>query len=77
VREFEWNQPRTMYGCNKLYCEQLGSYFSRYYRQLAAEQPPTIDFRSVRFPGPDQRRHAAVGRHQRLRAGDAPRRRAG
>ena len=50
VREFEWNQPRTMYGCNKLYCEQLGSYFSRYYRQLAAEQPPTIDFRSVRFP---------------------------
>lgn len=51
VREFEWNLPRTMYGCNKLYCEQLGSYFSRYYRQLAAEQPPTIDFRSVRFPG--------------------------
>ncbi|MCB0023320.1 MAG: NAD-dependent epimerase/dehydratase family protein, partial [Caldilinea sp.] len=51
VREFEWNQPRTMYGCNKLYCEQLGSYFSRHYRQLAAEQPPTIDFRSVRFPG--------------------------
>lgn len=51
VREFEWNLPRTMYGCNKLYCEQLGSYFSRYYRQLAAEQPPTIDFRCVRFPG--------------------------
>ena len=51
VREFEWNQPRTMYGCNKLYCEQLGSYFSRHYRQLAVEQPPTIDFRSVRFPG--------------------------
>jgi nucleoside-diphosphate-sugar epimerase len=51
VREFEWNQPRTMYGCNKLYCEMLGSYFSRHYRQLAAEQPPTIDFRSLRFPG--------------------------
>jgi nucleoside-diphosphate-sugar epimerase len=52
VREFEWNQPRTMYGCNKLYCEQLGVYFSRYYRQLAtAGQPVTIDFRSVRFPG--------------------------
>lgn len=51
VREFEWNQPRTMYGCNKLYCEHLGVYFSRYYRQLAAEQPPTIDFRCVRFPG--------------------------
>jgi nucleoside-diphosphate-sugar epimerase len=51
VREFEWNQPRTMYGCNKLYCENLGTYFSRHYRQLAAEQPPTIDFRCVRFPG--------------------------
>ena len=51
VREFEWNQPRTMYGCNKLYCEMLGSYFSKHYRQLAAQQPVTIDFRSVRFPG--------------------------
>ncbi len=51
VREFEWNQPRTMYGCNKLYCEMLGSYYSRHYRQLAAQQPDMIDFRSVRFPG--------------------------
>lgn len=52
VREFEWNQPRTMYGCNKLYCEQLGVYFSRYFRQLAAAgQPVTLDFRCVRFPG--------------------------
>jgi threonine 3-dehydrogenase len=51
VREFEWNQPRTMYGCNKLYCEMLGSYFSKHYRQLAAQQPETIDFRCVRFPG--------------------------
>ena len=24
VREDEWTQPTTMYGCNKLYCEQLG-----------------------------------------------------
>lgn len=51
VREWEWNYPRTMYGCNKLYCEQLGIYFSRYYRQLAAERPAMLDFRSVRFPG--------------------------
>ena len=51
VREWEWNQPRTMYGCNKLYCEMLGSYFSQHYRQLAASQPTTIDFRCVRFPG--------------------------
>ena len=51
VREWEWNQPRTMYGCNKLYCEMLGNYYDHYYRQLAAEQPVTVDFRCVRFPG--------------------------
>lgn len=51
VREWEWNTPRTMYGCNKLYCEMLGQYFSNHYRQLAAEQPVMLDFRSVRFPG--------------------------
>ena len=34
VREFEWNQPLTMYGCNKIYCEMLGNYFSHHYRQL-------------------------------------------
>ena len=51
VREWEWNYPRTMYGANKLYCELLGQYYSEYYRQLAAEQPIMLDFRSVRFPG--------------------------
>jgi nucleoside-diphosphate-sugar epimerase len=51
VREWEWNYPITMYGSNKLYCELLGTYFSRYYRQLAAEQPVMLDFRCVRFPG--------------------------
>ncbi len=51
VREWEWNYPRTMYGANKLYCELLGQYYSEYYRQLAAEQPVMLDFRSVRFPG--------------------------
>jgi threonine 3-dehydrogenase len=51
VREWEWNNPRTMYGCNKLYCEQLGIYFSKYYRQLAADLPVMLDFRCIRFPG--------------------------
>jgi threonine 3-dehydrogenase len=51
VREWEWNYPRTMYGCNKLYCEQLGIYFSKYYRQLAADRSVMLDFRCVRFPG--------------------------
>ncbi len=51
VREWEWNYPRTMYGCNKLYCEMLGTYFCQHYRQLAAERPVMLDFRSLRFPG--------------------------
>lgn len=51
VREWEWNYPTTMYGCNKLYGELLGSYFSKNYRQLAAERPVMLDFRCVRFPG--------------------------
>lgn len=51
VREWEWNYPTTMYGCNKLYCEMLGTYFSRHFRQLAADKPVMVDFRSVRFPG--------------------------
>jgi nucleoside-diphosphate-sugar epimerase len=51
VREWEWNYPTTMYGCNKLYCEMLGIYFCQYFRQLAADRPVAPDFRSVRFPG--------------------------
>src|SRR6187455_3149169 len=52
VREDDWNKPITMYGCNKLYCEQLGRYYAKYYKQLAAEpQAGRVDFRCVRFPG--------------------------
>ena len=51
VREDEWNTPRTMYGCNKLYCEHLGRYYARYYKQLAAHATGRVDFRCVRFPG--------------------------
>ncbi len=51
VREWEWNSPTTMYGCNKLYCEMMGTYYSRHYQQLAAKRPTMVDFRSVRFPG--------------------------
>jgi threonine 3-dehydrogenase len=41
-----------MYGANKLYCEQLGRYYAKFYKQLAAEpQSGRVDFRSVRFPG--------------------------
>ncbi|HEX5108414.1 MAG TPA: NAD-dependent epimerase/dehydratase family protein [Vicinamibacterales bacterium] len=51
VREDQWNVPQTMYGCNKLYCEQLGRYYAYHYKQLAAEATPRVEFRSVRFPG--------------------------
>src|SRR3954469_10387088 len=52
VREDDWMQPTTMYGCNKLYCEQLGTYYARHYKQLAAERASgRVDFRCVRFPG--------------------------
>ncbi len=51
VREWEWNYPTTMYGCNKLYCEMLGIYYTEHFRQLAAERPVTLDFRGLRFPG--------------------------
>ncbi len=52
VREDDWSHPTTMYGCNKLYCEHLGRYYARHYRQLAVE-PDTakVDFRCLRFPG--------------------------
>ncbi len=51
VKEDEFTQPATMYGCNKLYCEQLGRYYSERYKQLSAEPVSRIDFRCVRFPG--------------------------
>jgi threonine 3-dehydrogenase len=52
VTEDEWPHPTTMYGCNKLYCEQLGTYYARHYKQLAAETlSGRVDFRCVRFPG--------------------------
>jgi threonine 3-dehydrogenase len=52
VKEHEWNAPSTMYGCNKLYCEHLGRYYTRHYKQLAAEVlSGKVDFRCVRFPG--------------------------
>lgn len=52
VKEFSWLLPTTMYGCNKLYCEHLGRYYTYYYRQLAADRDKnSIDFRAIRFPG--------------------------
>ncbi len=53
VKEDEQLQPITMYGCNKLYCEHLGRYYTYHYRQLSAtwSRANGVDFRSLRFPG--------------------------
>jgi threonine 3-dehydrogenase len=53
VKEDDYNLPHTMYGCNKLYCEKLGIYYSKYYGQkhLDEHPPHMLDFRAIRFPG--------------------------
>ena len=52
VKEDLFTMPITMYGCNKLYCEHLGRYFTNNYRQLGAlATAARLDFRSLRFPG--------------------------
>jgi nucleoside-diphosphate-sugar epimerase len=51
IREDEHTHPVTMYGCNKLYAEELGRYYARHYKQLSVDSTPHVDFRAVRFPG--------------------------
>ncbi len=51
VREDDYAHPTTMYGCNKLYAEELGRYYARHYKQLSVDSTPHVDFRAVRFPG--------------------------
>ncbi|MGP1309165.1 MAG: NAD-dependent epimerase/dehydratase family protein [Phycisphaerales bacterium] len=50
VREDQYNTPATMYGCNKLACEQLGRYFSTR-DQRFRDDAQKVDFRAIRFPG--------------------------
>jgi threonine 3-dehydrogenase len=52
LKEYQWTEPTTMYGCNKHYCEHLGRYYACHYRQLAANSHGySVDFRAIRFPG--------------------------
>jgi threonine 3-dehydrogenase len=53
VQEEDWDNPHTMYGCNKLYCEKLGVYYSKYFGQKHLDEKPPVmlDFRALRFPG--------------------------
>tara|TARA_B100000212_G_scaffold72987_1_gene51532 strand:- start:685 stop:1698 length:1014 start_codon:yes stop_codon:yes gene_type:complete len=52
INEKQFCLPETIYGCNKLYSEHLGRYYSIYYNRLSKNyKPGLIDFRSIRFPG--------------------------
>ena len=51
ISEERFLSPITMYGCNKLYCEHLGIYYSKHYQGREEEHHSYIDFRSIRFPG--------------------------
>jgi nucleoside-diphosphate-sugar epimerase len=51
IKEHQFTNPITMYGCSKLYCENVGVYYSDHYQQLSSELPTRIDFRAIRFPG--------------------------
>ena len=53
ICEHQFTTPTTMYGINKLYCENLGRYYSKHYKQLANNAKPEqlLDFRALRFPG--------------------------
>jgi len=46
ITEEQYCNPNNIYGCNKLYCEKLGIYFSRYSKKIN-----DFDFRSIRFSG--------------------------
>ncbi len=52
IKENECLFPKTIYGMNKLYCEQLGIYFANNYHRLTKDYKENLlDFRSIRFPG--------------------------
>tara|TARA_Y100001936_G_scaffold5295_1_gene4782 strand:+ start:497 stop:1462 length:966 start_codon:yes stop_codon:yes gene_type:complete len=46
ITEDQFCNPNNIYGCNKLYCEKLGTYFSHY-----SDLKNNIDFRAIRFSG--------------------------
>jgi nucleoside-diphosphate-sugar epimerase len=52
VNEEQFLTPITMYGANKLYCENLGRYYAEHFGMLSGDpRRPHVDFRCVRYPG--------------------------
>ena len=78
VREDDYLHPTTMYGCNKLYCEQLGRYYALHYKQLAANTAARrVDFPQRPLSRADFGDDHARRRDVRLRLGDDSRGRQG
>jgi len=48
VKEWEWTEPHSVYGGNKLYCEALGAYLAQ---RSPTDVSARLDFRAIRFPG--------------------------
>ena len=48
LAEEDWTRPASVYGCQKLYGEMIGTYWSR---RARTEGKPGLDFRAIRFPG--------------------------
>ncbi len=51
AHERQYLTPTTMYGINKLYIEQLGRYYSQFYKNEDNPSFVRLDFRCLRFPG--------------------------
>ena len=51
IKEEQYLDPITIYGVTKLYCENLGKYYSKNYQLLNQDIFRPIDFRCIRFPG--------------------------
>ena len=52
VNEDQFLTPGTSYGCNKIYIELLGNYFSKYFQKYPKYGTAGyLDFRVIRFPG--------------------------
>ncbi len=64
------SRPRCT-GCNKLYCEQLGHYYARHYKQLAPDTQSGPRRLSIGpFPRADFGADGSLRRHLGLRAGN-------
>ena len=77
VVEDAFVHPTTMYGCNKLYCEELGRYYTTTLQAAVGWRRAARGLPGRAVSWVDLGHDAAGGRHVGLRFGDDPRRREG